>query len=166
MAAAEWSFNLLINSACSQSCCRSREGGGGGGDQAAMQEGGAGVGERGKLAAALPDVGGLAHSAGEAPWGARSSGGAHQRRGWAGNGCCRPAAPKAAAGIKEDLVSHRPNPFPGARVTGRGEGPYRGKSPRSLTLQHGATTTAALSSVRAAGRRGGGDLRVINSSTS
>ena len=130
-----------------------------------MLAGGPGVGERGKLAAALPDVGGLAHSAGEAPRGARGSGGAHRRRGWAGNGCCRPAAPRAAAGIKEDLASHRPNPFPGARVTGRGEGPYRGKCPRSLTLQHGATPAAALSSVRAAGRRGG-DLRVINSSTS
>ena len=65
-------------------------------------------------------------------------------------------SPQGSCRIKEDLASHRPNPFPGARVTGRGEGPYQGKSPRSLTLQHGATPTAALSSVRAAGRRGGG----------
>lgn len=163
MAAAEWSFNLLINSASSRSRCRSREGGGGGGDRAAGERGGGGGrGGRGKLAGALPDVRGLARSAGEAPQG--------EQRGTYSPGLRRhPPAERLnrkwllSARSPEGSCRHQggpglspPQALPWGRVTGQGEGPHWGKPPRSLTLQHGATPTTALSSVRAVGRRGGG----------
>lgn len=124
-----------------------------------MQEGaGEGGVERGKLAGALPDVGGLARSAREALRG--------EQRGTYSPGLGRhPPAERLSrkwllsARSPEGSCRHQggpglslPQSLPWGRVTGRGEGPHWG----SLTLQHGATPTTALSSVRAAGRRGGG----------
>lgn len=101
-----------------------------------MQEGaGEGGVERGKLAGALPDVGGLACSAGEAPRG--------EQRGTYSPGLWR--HPPAERLSRKWLLSARspegsrwhqgepglspPQALPWGCVTGRGEGPHWGKPP-------------------------------------
>lgn len=88
MAAAERSFNLLINSACSRSRCRSREGGGGGGDRAAVQEGAGEGGEEGgswqglcQMSGAWPVQQGRHRGVSRGGHTAQGSGGTHLRRG-------------------------------------------------------------------------------------
>lgn len=164
--AAQWSFNLLINSAYFQSRCRLREGRGGGSLQ--QQQGGGGSareerGLRGESLGMLCQMSrSLAHSSAEPLQGEQkrtcSQEGGRREEKLCRHGCCQSGSTWS--------------PSPGCLSLAQDPGQVRGPSVVSLPSRELPQITeapcvepsqqqTALSTVRAAGRRGEGTCKLL-----